>query len=670
LLAKNRFAANLLLTLLLLPLLCATATSQLPAPVWRPMGPPGGDVFSLASDPSDGKRIYLGTADGHIFGSGDGGNNWSLLGRAGGADGVVMALLVDPREPRRLFAAVWTRNASGGGVYRSEDAGRTWNAAGLEGRAVRALARAASRPDVLVAGALDGIFRTSDGGKSWERISPEGHEELRNIDSLAVDPAAHDIIYAGTFHLPWKTTDGGKKWTAIHAGMIDDSDVMSIIVDRTNPRRLYASACSGIYRSDNSGGVWRKVQGIPYSARRTHVIRQDPLRPGIIYAGTTEGLWRTTDAGANWRRLTPREWVVNALELDPAAPGRIVLGTERLGVMASDDAGRTFRSSNSGFHHRQILALALDRARPGRVLAVLSNSPEPVLATDDAGRNWKPLGPGLKTEKLQRLLALDDVWLAVPERGLIRYEQARSAWTRAGALVGQAAAARDKKGNLIPPRGPTPFDLPVHDLAASAQGWFAATPRGLLVSRDRGSTWELFRVGPVVLPVQSVRVSADEQSFWVVTLRGMAFSRDAGATWAWHDLPFEAGGALRLDVADAQTIFAVARNGLYISRDAGKSWTRAASGLPQAPVQDLAIAGENVLVSMQARGLFLSSNLGKTWERVEGTLAEGFFPVVTAPLDSGVIFAASATDGLFSIELPVSRARAGGPETRPATAPK
>ncbi len=49
----------------------------------------------------------------------------------------------------------------------------------------------------------------------------------------------------------WKTTDGGRRWTPIHEGMIDDSDVMSILVDRTNPHRIYASAYSGIYLSEN-----------------------------------------------------------------------------------------------------------------------------------------------------------------------------------------------------------------------------------------------------------------------------------------------------------------------------------------------------------------------------------------------------------------------------------
>jgi photosystem II stability/assembly factor-like uncharacterized protein len=630
-------------------------------PRWRSMGPPGGDVYAMAADPADPSRIYLGTADGHIFGSRDGGESWQLLGRAGTPDAVITALIVDSRRPRVLLAAAWARNGNGGGgVFRSEDDGITWSLTGLGGEAVRALAQSPSHPDVLVAGTLTGVFRSADLGRTWRRISPEGHEEIRNLDSLAIDPKNPDILYAGTFHLPWKTTDGGKSWREIHDGMIDDSDVMSIIVDRTNPRRIYASACSGIYRSDDGGAQWRKIQGIPFSARRTHVIRQDPHRPQTIYAGTTEGLWKTTDGGATWRRMTPAQWVINSLVLHDRIPGRLVMGTERLGVQLSEDGGRSFRAANQGFHHRQIVALALDSERPGRVLAVLANAPEPVLATDDGGATWQRLGPGLSLAALRRVYATPDGWWAALERGgLMRYDAEKKSWAAFGQVTGEAAVVTDKKGRRITSSGPQPLRMVIHDMAFSREAWYAATPQGLLVTRDRGRTWELQRVGPMHLPVRSVRVSADGSKLWVVTLRGMSFSRDGGASWSWHDLPFEAGGALRLDVVDDSLLLATARNGLYISRDGGKSWAMASGGLPEAPVQDVAIAGDTLLVSMKHRSVYLSTDRGHRWQRIEGALAESFFPVVITGEMAQTIYAASSTDGLFAVELKSKAGRGG-----------
>ncbi len=270
---------------------------------WRPTGPSGGDVRSLVADPNEPRNLYLGTSDGHIFGSCDGGEHWQLLGRVGDRqDSVVMAILVDLRNSATLYAGTWTLDPNGGGVFRSNDGGRSWRALGLAGQSVRALAQAPHNPNILVAGTLAGVFRSKDAGGHWEQISPANHEDLRNFDSLAIDPENSEVIYAGTYHLAWKTTDGGAHCLPIHAGMVDDSDVMSISTDHTDSKRIYASACSGIYRSDNAGSLWTKYHGIPPTARRTHSIQQDPLHPDTLYSVTTEGLWKSVNAGVTWNR--------------------------------------------------------------------------------------------------------------------------------------------------------------------------------------------------------------------------------------------------------------------------------------------------------------------------------------------------------------------------------
>jgi len=649
---------------LLALLLPSTACAQ----VWQPMGPSGGDVRTLTTDPADRNHIYLGTSDGHIFGSVDAGEHWALLGRAGTRlDSVVSAIVVDSHNPRTLWAATWTQDpVAGGGVYRSDDGGTTWRAAGLAGHAVRALAAADGDDGLLIAGAVDGLFRTDDGGGSWKRLTPEGHEELRNFDSVALDPANPKIIYAGTFHLPWKSSDGGANWKPVHEGMIDDSDVMSLLVDRTHTRRVYASACSGIYLSDDGAAVWRKIQGIPYEARRTQVILQDPVRAATVYAATTEGLWVTANAGSNWRRLTPADWVVNAVV---APAGRIVIGTEKFGVLVSTDGGQHFHASNKGFYHREIVALALDRERTGRVLAVLANSPEPLLATEDGGRTWSPLGPGLAMRSLRRVYASPGGWwAALDQGGLMRYDAQKRAWSQAGRLSAESAkilADADKKEEKSDPvknrkgaqRKPAAGFLAeqINDVAFSRDAWYAATERGLLRSADQGASWSLLPLGPLpTLPVNSVRVSSDGESLWVVSLRGLVFSHDAGKTWSWHDLPESAGAALWLDDAPGaaeETLMAGAENGLYISRDAGKKWNRVGEGLPQARLQELAIAGGTFLASMHAGGLYLSRDWGHSWTRVSGTLAEGFFPVVTTDEQAETLFVASATEGVYAVHV-------------------
>src|SRR5207245_5992720 len=146
-----------------------------------------------------------------------------------------------------------------------------------------------------------------------------------------------DVVYAGTWHLAWKTDDGGANWHRINRGMIDDSDVFSIIVDSANPSIVFASACSGIYKSSTAGDLFQKIQGIPFSARRTRVLKEDPSNPSIVYAGTTEGLWKTMDQGKTWKRVSNPEVVVTDVLVDPRNSQRVLLATARRIVLDSVD---------------------------------------------------------------------------------------------------------------------------------------------------------------------------------------------------------------------------------------------------------------------------------------------------------------------------------------------
>src|ERR1022692_3401078 len=319
---------------------------------WQLIGPEGGNVRSLAYDPSDPNRILLGTSAGQLFISKDGGNSWAIFAHLGPGDDYVFDHIVfDPTNPATLYAAAWGLfNDDDGGVFRSDDGGRTWRELmGAHGKSIRALAMAPSDHNTLVIGALDGVFRSRDGGATWERISPENHaaienhSSLRNFVSVAIDPQNPDVIYAGTRHLPWKTSDGGAHWHNLKEGILDDSDVFSIIVDPKVPSRIYASACSGIYKSDNGAETFHRVQGLPHSAIRTRVLRQDPQRPSIVYAGTTGGLWKTVDGGTRWSLVSSPDIIVNDVLIDPRDPNRVLVATDLRGVLVSKDGFALYR---------------------------------------------------------------------------------------------------------------------------------------------------------------------------------------------------------------------------------------------------------------------------------------------------------------------------------------
>ncbi len=608
------------------------------------MGPLGGDVRALVADPVRPKVLYLGTADGYILSSQDAGEHWESSGRV--ANGVITTIIASSDSSGAMFAAVWTGEVSGegGGVFLSRDGGRTWRGSGLTGHAIRALVQAPSARNILIAGALDGAFRSNDFGRTWEPITPLGDSELRNFDSLAVDPQDPGTIYAGTFHLPWKTTDGGKHWIPIQGGMIDDSDVLSLEVDLSNPQQIFASACSGIYRTEDAGGNWKKIEGLPYSARRTLTIRQDPANPAILFAGTTEGLWKTSDGGARWQRISPKDWVINSLLIVPGAPSssaddnarpaRVLIGTQDRGVLGSDDGGAHFQAFNSGFHHRQVISLAVDSEKPATVAALLGNSPEQIVQSDDGGQNWFAIDAGLNADIVKKIFASPLGWLAAMDSGgLRRFDSHKRKWSPLG----------NKESSRF-------F---VNDIAFNATEWFAASPEGLFITHDNGITWRAFPFTSGNLAVDSVRVSRDAQKIRLVSSQAMVFSDDAGKSWTWRDLPLDSGGALRLESADDLTLLAAARNGLYISRDNGASWKRLENGLPAARPDDLLIRQDLWLVWIDGRGLFLSQNLGASWSAMKAASDPGPFmqPTILANgSNNGPIYVGSANEGLYFLD--------------------
>jgi photosystem II stability/assembly factor-like uncharacterized protein len=635
---------------------------------WRQVGPPGGTVISLAADPHDISKLYLGTADGHVFVSSDEGGHWQLLSRIGtGQDDVVTHIIVDRRDANRLYASTWSLYTGGGGVYRSDDGGRSWNIIGLAHETVRALAQSPNNPDLWLAGSLTGVYRSVDNGASWGRITPAGHEDLRNFDSVAFDSHDDNTIYAGTYHLPWKTSDGGKNWFPIVKGMIDDSDVMNIIVDPLNTTNVHAVACSGIYHSMNGGTQWIKYQGIPNVFRRTQLIRMDPTNENILYAGTTSGLWKTVN-DKDFKRLTPTEWIINALIIDPKDPQKLIIGTERQGVLVSRDGGENFTPANAGFQHQHISDVAMDRTHPERALVELTFDNDAFLATKDGGNNWATLGGGLRRTETRHIYASPNGWWAsLTTGGWMKYDESAHKWVRAGLYVpdvpeAAAATTKSKKGAPVK-KVPVAKSAPVmsaylvNDMTFGHDAWFAATSNGVLVSKDSGASWKsVSKDATLRKPAQSVEISEDGNQVWAVSERNLLYSADKGATWEGKELSFATAGNLKLHRLDDTTMFITTNMGLYASHDAGRNWNR--QEVRDLSFQSVAGAGNALVVSLQKRGLIASYDGGKTWQHMDDQLSQGYFPVVGMGRDGSVV-AVSATEGILSMEPGAKSASSG-----------
>jgi photosystem II stability/assembly factor-like uncharacterized protein len=610
--------------LLVIGLLCSTS---LWAGQWTALGPDGGDVRSLTYDPHNPDRLFLGTSTGSLFVSNDSGQSWSRFAQLGSGDSFVLDhIVINPQNSNIMYVAAWSvQSQEIGELFRTVDGGKIWETLpGMHNKSIRALSMSASDPKVLVTGALDGVFRSKDGGSTWERISPANHAEIKNIESIAVDPKDPNVVYAGTWHLAWKTADGGANWQHINKGMIDDSDVFSIIVDSSNPSNVFASACSGIYKSTNSGELFAKIQGIPFSARRTRVLHQDPSNPSIVYAGTTEGLWKTMDLGKTWRRVTGPEIVVNDVMVDPRNSSRVLLATDRSGVMASSDGTATWRASNHGYTHRYVTSIVADEKDPNTIYVGLVNDREwgGVFYSQDGGQHWLQKSAGLGGKDVFSLKqASNGALIAGTNKGVYLLERNASEWHPINTIVDEKITTRTvKKGTKKTTVSSktvkrSVLDAKVSDVEVAPHRWMAATASGLYFSKDDGKVWT---GGPILGQKDFVSVKASGEVIAAAMRTSVMVSTDSGANWNQRNLPSYVTNVRGLSVTPDGQILVASREGAFQSTDSGATWTKMVVGLPDKDISSVMYdaAGKRLLATSSQTGVvFQSVDSGRTWQR-------------------------------------------------------
>src|SRR5215469_4421089 len=629
---------------------------------WIVLGPEGGDARSFGYAPKNPDRILLGTTTSTIFVSDDGGTNWSRLTRIGeGHDGdhdyVIDHIVVDPGDPDSIFVAAWSvSDRTSGDIFYSRDGGRSWKASpGMHGKPVRALAMGPPNAHLLVAGALDGVYVSSDSGGTWERISPADDEGLRNIESVAIDPKDPSVIYAGTWHLAWKTSDRGISWHKIDKGMIDDSDVFSIIVDASNSSIVFASACSGIYKSESAGDLFHKVQGIPFSARRTRILKQDPASPNVVYAGTTEGLWRTRDSGKTWKQLTGPDVVVNDIWVDPQNSSRLLLATDRAGVLASIDGGERFASANHGYTHRHITAILPDQADKDAIYVGIAGDRQwgGVYRFQLADKSWKQKSGGLGgRDVLTMKQASDGTLLAGTTQGLFLLDGGGASWRVAEEdSERQAVVSLKRVKSSSVPAPPAPVVGPnrwltearINDLDLTANLWLVATSEGLFASDDRGHSW---RGGTVLGRKDFISVQSNGGLLVVATRSEILISSDAGMNWRVSPLPLKEVTIHGLAISKPDNdIFVAAHEGGFRSLDLGRSWHRMLNGLPEKNVSSISWEHGLIYATSKDTGVvFQSEDQGQSWKRGPDT----GYPLLQVKTAGDRLLGATPFDGLVT----------------------
>jgi len=358
---------------------------------YRYIGPEGNRVSAVEGVPGDPNTYYAGAASGGIFKTTDGGTYWEPIFDEQDALSIGW-ITIAPSDRNVVWVGTGEPNirshiSLGKGVYRSTDAGETWDFLGLEttGRVSRIQVDPRD-PDVAWVAALGhgygpqperGIFRTRDGGATWEHVLFV--DENTGASDLVMDPNNPRILFAGMWQIeihPWGRTsggpgsgiymsrDGGDTWTRLEGNGLPEKDVgkIALAIAPTNSDRIYALIETGdgvplpdgtgtesgeLWRSDDGGDTWRLITHDRELAGRTHYYSRVEVSPAddmeayflaAPFTHTTNGGETIVDHSG---RSSP--WGDNHdIWIDPENPDRMIVANDG-GVDISTNRTRTWR---------------------------------------------------------------------------------------------------------------------------------------------------------------------------------------------------------------------------------------------------------------------------------------------------------------------------------------
>ncbi|MGE0453823.1 MAG: WD40/YVTN/BNR-like repeat-containing protein [Vicinamibacteria bacterium] len=403
---------------------------------WRMIGPHRASRVKAATGVR-GRRglFYMGVVNGGVWQSNDYGRVWTPI-FDDQPTGSIGAIAVAPSNPDVIYVGSGEGMqrpdlSTGDGVYKSTDAGRSWQQLGLrDAQQIAQIVVDPGDPERLYVAALGhpygpnqerGVFRSRDGGRSFERVLHK--DENTGAAELVLDPADPRTIYAvlwqarlapwenGVFNGPgsglYKSTDGGDSWRRLGSGLPgfekDGLGRIGLAVAPSDARRLYATVeapkAGGIYRSDDAGESWARVcddERVYGRASDFAELKVDPRDPDVVYSANVVA-WKSRDGGRSWRawRGAPGGDDYQRIWIDPDDPAVILMVADQ-GAIVTVNGGETWSSwynqPTAQFYH-----VSTDNAFPYRVCGGQQESGSACVASrGDHGRitfrDWRPVG--------------------------------------------------------------------------------------------------------------------------------------------------------------------------------------------------------------------------------------------------------------------------------------
>jgi photosystem II stability/assembly factor-like uncharacterized protein len=599
-------------------------------------------ISRIVVDPRDPNTVYVG-ALGHAYGpneqrgvykSIDGGLHWTKVLDRGPQIGIA-DLAICSTNPNLLFSATWhtyrppwsaygTVDGPGSGLYRSQDAGKTWSPLtgnglpdGDWGRVGIDVAPDGQRVYALISAKKSGLYRSDDGGNTWvlANADPRLTSRAWYFGNITIDPRNRDVIYIPNVAL-YRSEDGGKTISIVR-GAPGGDDYHQIWIDPKNSSGMVLGTDQGTTISLNRGQTWSTWYNQPTA--QIYRLTTDSQFPYVVY-GTQQdsgsvAVFSRTDHG----QITPRDWFPAGpsesgyVALDPNDPAIIYL-TGPYGTVSRFNRRTTLSQDITPWPlPAWNLEVNLHKYRAPWTPVLLFSPADSkalylgtqyVMKTVDGGLHWDTISPD---------------------------------------LTGAAANAGDQK-----PQGP----LTVEN--ARQQGFgvvftiapsplqkdviWAGSDTGLIhLTRDGGKTWQ--NVSPPRLPNWSLisfieashfdpatayaavdRSVLDDQTPYIYR------TRDYGSSWQLITKGIPSGAFLRAVREDPNSrglLFAGSELGVYVSFDDGDHWLPLQLNLPVSSVRDLAVYGDDLVIATHGRSFWILDNITPLRQSSEAGNAKG-----------------------------------------------
>ena len=664
---------------------------------WRMIGPfRGGRTHAAAGVPGQPNVFYMGAVNGGAWKSDDYGRTWEPIFDSQPTQSIG-DIAVAPSDPNIIYVAsgegLHRPDLSvGNGIYKSTDGGKTWTHLGLrDAQQVPALVvdpRDSNRLFAAVLGhpygasEMRGIFRSTDGGNTWQKIL--GKDENTGGSDLQMDPGNPDVLYASLWQVrsgPWednnvfngtngglfKSTDGGNTWRPLTKGLPDQLAQINVAIAPSQPARLYAAVATAapddpqanknvaVYRSDDAGESWSKITSDPRPATRVGgggelpVPKVDPRNPDLLYMASIVTM-KSTDGGKTWAsfRGAPGGDDYQNLWINPTN-GNIILLVSDQGAIVTVNGGRTwsswFNQPTAQLYH----AIATTNTFPYRVCAGQQESGSVCISSrgndgEVTFRDWHPVGVIEYGYVAPDPLDPDIIY------GAGRTEVSRFHWSTGQVENISPVPVRDPKYRadrtepiMFSPLDPHTLYYATNVLFKTTNGgstWEAISPDltrpapgapasvgkmfSQIAEKQRGV---IYALAPSFKTMNTLWAGTDDGQVWI--------TRDGGRNWnniTPPDLiPWSKVTQIQASHFDDQTAYiSVSRFRIddltpyiYRTRDGGKSWQPIVNGLAQdAPVDTVRedAVRKGLLFAGTEKSVWVSFDDGDHWQSIQQNL--------------------------------------------------